>query len=237
MKKKRILIVDDEPKIVRILSANLKSIGFAVSGETCGEDALAAVDLYDPDLILLDIMMPRMDGFAALEKLRLFNDAPVIMLTARDRSEDKVRALNMGADDYLTKPFSIEEVFARVKAVLRRSEKYEFRQRPAAKIYNGAVSLFLDASRVLAGGEEIRFTSTEYKLFALLMQNLNMVMTHEQLLEAVWGPEYIGDIEYLRVAVARIRQKLKKRRIENYITTYSGIGYSIKKIADPSSIP
>lgn len=228
MTKQCVFIVDDEPKIVRILSANLKSIGYEVHGFSSGKDALNAVDLHDPDLILLDVMMPGMDGFQALERLRQFSDAPVIMLTARDRSEDKVRGLNMGADDYLTKPFSIEEIFARVKAVLRRTEKREFYQKPAVRIGNGPVRLDLNEARVLARGEEVRLTGTEYKLFALLMRNLDKVMTHEQLLRAVWGEPYISDIEYLRVAIARIRRKLRKRRVDDYIQTYSGIGYLIK---------
>lgn len=231
MNKQRIFIVDDEPKIVRILTANLKSIGYEINGYCNGKEAIKAIDLCNPDLIILDIMMPGMDGFTVLKTIRQFSNVPVIILTACEQSEEKVQGLNMGADDYLTKPFSIEEVFARVKAVLRRTSKNELYLKSSAKIVNGCVHLHLDEARVIANDKEIRFTGTEYKLFVLLMQNLNKVMTHEQLLEAVWGEAYINDIDYLRVAIARIRQKLRKCNIsDDYIKTYSGIGYLIKKI-------
>lgn len=231
MHKQRIFIVDDEPKIVRILTANLKSIGYEVNGYSSGKEALAAIDLFNPDLILLDLMMPEMDGFSVLEKIRCFSEVPVIILTARDQSEDKVQGLNMGADDYLTKPFSIDEVFARVNAVLRRTAKQALYQKPTAKIVNGAVELDLAQTRILVKGQEVRFTGTEYKLFALLMQHMDKVMTHEQLLQAVWGAEYSNDVDYLRVAIARIRQKLRKYQAEeDYIKTYVGIGYLVKRI-------
>lgn len=233
MKKQRIFIVDDEPKIVRLLSANLRSIGYEVHGFTNGEEALKQVDMIDPELILLDLMMPQIDGFAVLERLRAFSDVPVIIVTARDQGDDKVRGLNLGADDYLTKPFALDEVFARVKAVLRRSGRGSAGTVRAAsvEIKNGPVTVNQAQCRVYVDGEEVRFTHTEYKLFVLLMQNLGKVVTHEFLLTEVWGPEYSGDIEYLRVAIARLRQKLKGADAEGkYIKTYPGIGYLIEKI-------
>lgn len=231
MVKQRILIVDDEPKIVRILAANLKSAGYETHSAPNGKEALRLLELTDPDLVILDVMMPEMDGFAVLERMRGFSETPVILLTARDQSEDKVRGLNMGADDYLTKPFAIDEVFARVGAVLRRTGRRAL-QSAAPRIENGAVCLDLREGRVTAGSEEIRFTGTEYRLFVLLMQNLGKIMTHEYLLEEIWGAEYIGEIEYLRVAIARIRRKLRNcGAADGYIRTYSGIGYLIEKIS------
>ena len=229
MKKQRIFIIDDEAKIVRLLAANLKTLGYETNGFMSGSEALTQIDLLDPDLILLDVMMPGMDGFNVLEKLRSFSDIPVIILTARDQGDDKVRGLNLGADDYLTKPFSLEEVFARVRAVLRRSVRTGQAKTGAAEKKIGDVIINLLQGRVWFNGQEIRLTQTEYKLFALLAQNIGKVLTHEFLLGEVWGPEYTHEIEYLRVAIARLRQKLKHATGEvEYIKTYSGIGYLIE---------
>jgi DNA-binding response OmpR family regulator len=229
MKKQQIFIVDDEPKIVRLLAANLKSIGFETNGYTQGSQAVKDIDLFDPDLILLDIMMPAMDGFAVLERIRSFSNVPVIILTARDQCDDKVHGLNLGADDYLTKPFALDEVFARIKAVLRRSMCNHSVKKSISEIENGSIKINIGQCRVWAEEVEIRLTNTEYKLFLLLMQNIGKVMTHEYLLSEVWGYEYSDQIEYLRVTIARLRQKIKKvsRNVE-YIRTYSGIGYMIE---------
>lgn len=229
MKKQQIFIIDDEPKIIRLLAANLKSIGFATQGYTRGSEALAEIDLLDPDLILLDIMMPVMDGFAVLERIRSFSNVPIIILTARDQCDDKVRGLNLGADDYLTKPFALDEVFARINAVLRRSTCNHAIKNSISEIENGPIKINMGQCRVWAEEVEIRLTNTEYKIFSLLMQNLGKVMTHEYLLREVWGYEYSDEIEYLRVAIARLRQKIKKviSHVE-YIKTYSGIGYMIE---------
>ena len=230
MRKKHLLIVDDEAKIVRILAANLQSVGYETTGASGGKEALHILERTDPDLVLLDIMMPEMDGFAVLEKIRSFSSVPVILLTARSQSEDKVRGLNMGADDYLTKPFAIEEVFARVKAVLRRTASHAVAAAP--RITVGTVCLDLAENRVFACGQEVRLTGTEFRLFTLLMQQAGRVLTHEYLLEEIWGPEYVGDIEYLRVAIARIRAKLRRAGApEGCIRTYSGVGYAVEKQA------
>lgn len=229
VKKQRIFIIDDEAKIVRLLAANLKTLGYETNGFMSGSEALVQIDLLDPDLILLDVMMPGMDGFNVLEKLRSFSDVPVIILTARDQGDDKVRGLNLGADDYLTKPFSLEEVFARVRAVLRRTVRTSQAKMGAAEKKIGDVIINLLQGRVWFKGQEIRLTQTEYKLFALLAQNIGKVLTHEFLLGEVWGPEYTHEIEYLRVAIARLRQKLKHATGEaEYIKTYPGIGYLIE---------
>ena len=230
MRKEQIFIVDDEPKIIRLLAANLKSIGYDTFGFTSGEEALKQIDLIDPDLILLDLMMPQLDGFAVLERLRAFSDVPVIIITARDQSNDKVRGLNLGADDYLTKPFALEEVFARVKAVLRRSARSNPGNRTVAELKNGPVTVNQAQCRVWNRDQEVRLTSIEYKLFVILMQNVSKVVTHEFLLTEVWGPEYSSEIEYLRVAIARLRQKLKGASADGkFIRTYPGIGYIIDK--------
>ncbi|MBE1443677.1 response regulator transcription factor [Paenibacillus sp. OAS669] len=231
MKKHKILIVDDEPKIIRFISANLKSLGHETAACASGPEALNMIDSFDPDLLLLDIMMPGMDGFEALERLRSFSNVPIIILTARSDSSDKVRGLNLGADDYLTKPFSLDELFARVNAVLRRIDGRTALPATAgsSEIRLGPVTLNLAQRRTWLAGSEIKFTETEYNLFVLLLQNAGKVMTHEQLLSDIWGSEYRDDVEYLRVAIARIRQKLKQADEKlSLIVTYPGVGYMAK---------
>ncbi|MDF2570370.1 MAG: walR [Sporomusa sp.] len=228
MKKCRVFIIDDEPKILRFISANLKSLGYEPHIFQNGADALAKFDLLDPELILLDLMMPGLDGLALLKRLRTFSNVPVIILTARGNANDKVQGLNMGADDYLTKPFSLDELFARVKAVLRRSDSRVVNNYMTSEIKNGEVTVNLAQRRAWVGDNELRLTETEYNLFSLLMANAGKVLTHEQLLTDVWGSEYRDDVEYLRVAIARIRQKIKNADLDGgFIVTYPGVGYMI----------
>lgn len=228
MKKSKIIIIDDEPKILRFIAANLKSLGYEPHSFLSGEEALDKIDLLDPELILLDIMMPGLDGLALLKRLRTFSDVPVIILTARGNSTDKVQGLNMGADDYLTKPFSLDELFARVQAVLRRSAKRVVNNYSTSEIKNGEVIINLAQRRIWIGNKELKLTETEYGLFSLLMANVGKVLTHEQLLSEVWGSEYRDDVEYLRVAIARIRQKIKQADYKGgLIVTYPGVGYMI----------
>ncbi|QDR81431.1 response regulator transcription factor [Sporomusa termitida] len=236
MKKCRIFIIDDEPKILRFISANLKSLGYEPHIFQNGADALAKFDLLDPELILLDLMMPGLDGLAVLNRLRTFTNVPVIILTARGHATDKVQGLNMGADDYLTKPFSLEELFARVKAVLRRSAGRVENNYMTSEIKNGEVTVNLAQRRAWAGDRELRLTETEYNLFSLLMANAGKVLTHEQLLTDVWGSEYRDDVEYLRVAIARIRQKIKSVDIDGgFIVTYPGVGYMVPNMEGEKS--
>ncbi|SDD97739.1 two-component system, OmpR family, KDP operon response regulator KdpE [Paenibacillus sp. UNCCL117] len=230
MKKHKILIVDDEPKIIRFVSANLKSLGHETASSLSGPEALDMVDIFDPDLILLDIMMPGMDGFEVLRRLRSFCNVPVIVLTARSDSHDKVQGLNLGADDYLTKPFSLEELFARVNAVLRRTDgRISVQDAVSSEIQLGDIKVNFAQRRTWFREREIKLTETEYNLFALLVQNAGKVMMHEQLLIEIWGNEYRDDVEYLRVAIARIRQKIKQADDTlDLIVTYPGVGYMVK---------
>ncbi|WP_425058977.1 Transcriptional regulatory protein WalR [Sporomusa carbonis] len=228
MKKYKILIVDDEPKISRFISANLKSLDYEPYTLLNGSEALEKFESLDPDLVLLDIMMPGLDGFEVLKRLRTFSNVPVIILTARGDSNDKVHGLNLGADDYLTKPFSLDELFARVKAVLRRFDTRLNHNHTTTEIKNGEVTINLAQQRIWIGNRELKLTETEYKLFSLLMLNAGKVLTHEQLLSDVWGNEYRDEVGYLRVAVARIRQKIKNMDFDgSFIVTYPGLGYMI----------
>ncbi|NEW09289.1 response regulator transcription factor [Paenibacillus sp. SYP-B3998] len=226
MKKQKIMIVDDEPKIVRFVAANLKSLDFETLTCQSGVEALEKVEGFDPDLILLDLMMPGMDGFDVLKRLRTYSSVPIIMLTARSNSSDKVQGLNLGADDYLTKPFSLDELFARVNAVLRRMDGRMATPTTTMEITLGPVTVNLAQRRTWLNEKEIKFTETEYNLFALLLQHAGKVMTHEQLLSEVWGSEYRDEVEYLRVTIARIRQKVKSLAEGlDLIVTYPGVGY------------
>ncbi|MDF2958315.1 MAG: walR [Paenibacillus sp.] len=239
MKKHKVMVVDDEPKILRFISANLKSLGHETLTCSNGPEALDAIDGFDPDLLLLDIMMPAMDGFQVLQRLRSFTNVPVIILTARSDSSDKVQGLNLGADDYLTKPFSLDELFARVNAVLRRTDgrSVTLATPAVSEIRMGALTVNLAQRRTWLKEAEVKFTETEYNLFVLLIQNAGKVMTHEQLLSEVWGSEYRDDVEYLRVAIARIRQKLKQiEEKPDLIITYPGVGY-MAQIKDEETVP
>lgn len=234
MKAQKICIVDDEPKILRFVAANLKSVGYEVFTMNSGEELLEKFDLVSPDLILLDIMMPGQDGFLVLEKLRKFSNVPVIMLTARSNAKDKVHGLNVGADDYLTKPFSLDELFARVNAVLRRSQANSVHSKvvESSVIRTGELALDLGSKRCWINEEEFKLTPTEYSVMEILALNLDKVVQHETLLSEVWGPQYRDDVEYLRVGIARIRRKIKKaiQNKEEYIVTYPGLGYMLKSI-------
>ncbi|CAH1213228.1 Transcriptional regulatory protein WalR [Paenibacillus allorhizoplanae] len=229
MSAKKIMIVDDEPKIIRFIAANLKSLGFETVACQNGAEALEKAEAVDPDLILLDLMMPGMDGFEVLRRLRTYSSVPVIMLTARSNGADKVQGLNLGADDYLTKPFSLDELFARVNAVLRRLDGRMPAPATTSELINGPVTVNLAQRRIWVSEAEVKFTETEYNLFVLLLQHEGKVMTHEQLLSEIWGSEYRDEVEYLRVTIARIRQKLKAHTEgQELIVTYPGVGYMAK---------
>jgi len=232
MRKHKIIVIDDEAKILRFVAANLKSLGYDVHAFVRATEALEQLDIISPDLVLLDITMPDLDGFQVLKRIRSFSDVPVIMLTARDNATDKVLGLNSGADDYLTKPFSLEELFARVKAVLRRYDKLPLSS-STSEIQNGPLRLNMAQRRLWINHAEVKLTDTEYKLFSLLMLNMNKVVSHEQLLSTVWGTEYRDEVEYLRVTLVRIRQKLKAAGQDSgFIVNYPGVGYMASAIEE-----
>lgn len=236
--KQKICVVDDEAKILRFISANLKSVGYEVVTAGSGEELLEKYDLISPDLILLDIMMPGQDGFYVLEELRKFSNVPVIMLTARGNPQDKVHGLNLGADDYLTKPFSLDELFARVNAVLRRSISHtsEFHIETTSVVKTGELEIDLGSKRCWINKQELKLTQTEFLLVEMLAMNIDKVVQHETLLSEVWGPQYRDDVEYLRVAIARIRRKLKEKLndVQEYIITYPGLGYMLRSVSTES---
>jgi two-component system KDP operon response regulator KdpE len=232
MRKRLILVVDDEPPIVRLVRATLQAAGFAVVTAARGEEALPLVEDERPDLVVLDLMMPGMDGFETLRRLRAESQVPVIMLTARAGDADKLRGLQGGADDYVTKPFNPDELVARVEAVLRRAGGAAPAGGRALLRYPG-VEIDLERRRVAVDGEEVRLSRTEWELLAQLAGNAGRVMLHGELLGRIWGPEFRDEVHYLRTWVSRLRAKLEPGADSPaLITTFPGLGYRLE--APPS---
>jgi two-component system KDP operon response regulator KdpE len=223
--KQTILIVDDEPRMVRFVKMNLDLEGYITLEANNGLQALEKVRDYNPDLVLLDVEMPGMDGFETLKRIRKISDAAVIMLTVRADEEDRVKGLDLGADDYVTKPFSPRELSSRIRAVLRR---FETPGRPDKQIIKIDDRLQVDLQRrdVIVDGERIGLRPTEYRLLYQLIQNAGWVIPHETLLTKVWGPEYIDDGHLLRLYITYLRKKIEKDPSHpQYIFTERGLGY------------
>jgi len=209
MKKFRILLVDDEPRILNFLSSKLRVSGYEVLTAANGREALEQVPAQDPDLVVLDVLMPGMDGFEALRELRSFSAVPVIILSAKGTNADKIRGLGLGADDYLAKPFSPDELVARIEAVRRRLSPA--RQRPESEqLALGDLTIDFRRRRVTVRGEEVRLTRVEWLLLSELAQNAGTLMLYGELLARVWGPEYRDDVQILRTWVSRLRDKIDK---------------------------
>ncbi|MBI2980300.1 MAG: response regulator transcription factor [Chloroflexi bacterium] len=231
MVKTRVLVVDDELSIIKFLRANLEGKGYEVLAATNGIEALQTFETELPDLVLLDIMMPKMDGFEVCRRLREWSQTPIIMLSARGDESDKVKCLDLGADDYITKPFGASELIARVKAVMRRTERAA--TTPTQPLFiSGDLSINFIQRRVTVAGKEVKLTPTEYTLLQELVLNAGKVLTHTHLLNKVWGPEYREEREYLHVFVRRLRAKLEPNPTNPiYIVTVPGVGYQFKDTA------
>ncbi len=225
MKKTSIMLVDDDPQLIRLVRANLESVGYRVLAATDARSTLKLVDMEMPDLIILDIMLPEIDGYELCRRIREFSAMPIIMLTAKVEDADKVRGLKLGADDYLTKPFNVQELLARVEAVLRRTRSSDEVNTPRTFICGG-ISVDFVQRRVTVCGQEIALTLTEYKLLCQLVSNAGRVMLHRELLTQVWGPEYQDELEYLRAYIRHLRQKIEDDPHQpKYILSKPGIGY------------
>jgi len=231
MRRVRILIVDDELALIKLLRANLEANGFGVIAVRDGAEALEAIEREEPDLVVLDILMPRIDGFEVCRRLREWSQVPIIMLSARGGEEDKVKCLGLGADDYITKPFGISELIARVKSVLRRTGASD--TTPTQPSFaSGDLEINFVERRVTVAGNEVRLTPTEYSLLRELALNVGKVFTHSDLLKKVWGPEYGLEREYLRVFIGRLRAKLEPDPANpRYISTVPGVGYRFQATA------
>lgn len=219
-----ILVIDDEPQILRALRTILTEKQFKVTTASRGEEGLTMAAANEPDLIILDLGLPDMDGVEVCTRLREWTQTPIIVLSVRDSERDKVAALDRGADDYLTKPFGIEELLARVRVALRHSARTQGTQ--AKLIKAGALIIDLAWHSVRRGEEEIKLTGTEYKLLAYLAANHGRVLTHQSILSHVWGPADADHTEYLRVYMRQLRKKLETDpERPQYILTEPGIGY------------
>jgi len=221
----RILVVDDEPRMIRFIRMNLELEGYTVFEAGDGVKALQQVRDVLPDLIILDIMMPELDGFETLRALREFSSVPVIMLTARGEEDDRVRGLELGADDYVTKPFSPRELVSRAKAVLRRTEAAPTTEKGPLKI-DDRLQIDFDRREIFVEGKLVKLRPTEFRLLYHLVSNAGWVVPHDQLLAKVWGYEYRDETHYLRLYVNYLRQKLEADAAHpKYILTERGVGY------------
>ena len=230
---KTILVVDDEPRYVSLVEINLTTDGYQVRTASDGQQAVDSVAEDQPDLVLLDIMMPVMDGFTACERIREFSSVPIIILTAKGEERDRVRGLDAGADDYIVKPFSAQELLARVRAVLRRAEREALEGFHQPIFQHHELEIDLAKALVTVKGNEIQLTATEYRLLQTLATNVGQVLSAEELLTMVWGPEYKDDKEILWVCLSRLRQKIEpdpKNPI--HIVTRQGIGYLMPPVED-----
>jgi two-component system KDP operon response regulator KdpE len=220
-----ILVVDDEPRMTRFIRMNLELEGYRVVEAHDGVDALEKVRTALPDLVILDVMMPELDGFDTLEMLREVSNVPVIMLTVRADEEDKVRGLELGADDYVTKPFGARELVSRVKAVLRRTQSLVTPEDAILDI-DDRLSIDFNRREVIVEGERVELRPTEYRLLYHLVENAGWVVPHETLLSKVWGYEYREEIQYLRLYVTYLRKKIEPDPSNpRYILTERGVGY------------
>ncbi|WP_124057876.1 response regulator YycF [Vaginisenegalia massiliensis] len=229
---KKILVVDDEKPISDIIAFNLSNEGYEIEKAYDGEEALSQFEEVNPDLVILDLMLPKVDGLEVCREIRKKSLVPIIMLTAKDSEIDKVLGLELGADDYVTKPFSNRELIARVKANLRRNALQEGNQQDDTKaneIVIGELTVHQDAYIISKRGQEIELTHREFELLHYLAKHIGQVMTREHLLETVWGYDYFGDVRTVDVTIRRLREKIEDLPSHpSYIVTRRGVGYFLK---------
>jgi two-component system KDP operon response regulator KdpE len=220
-----VLVVDDEPRLAEAVSMNLEVEGFQVSTASTGRDALKRVTADLPDLVILDVMMPEMDGFETLRRIREVSTVPVIMLTVKGEEADKARGLDLGADDYVTKPFGPRELVSRVKAVLRRAETHTAAPKTEVRV-DDELTIDFARRRAVVRGREVKLRPTEYRLLYHLVSNAGHILTHETLLRRVWGYEYRDEDQYLWLYITYLRQKLEEDpKHPKYIIGERGVGY------------
>jgi len=225
---KKVLVVDDELAHLRLVDQVLTSSGYEVVKAGSGQEAIRVIYEGKPDLVLLDVMMPEIDGWQTCRLIREVSDIPVIMLTGKRNSEDDiVRGLECGADEYLTKPVGNRELLARVKAALRRAEKPSYMNQNKKVLFaNEYLTVDVSERKVTIRGERLKLTPREFRLLALLVENADRVLSHQQVLENVWGWEYIDDVDYVRIYISHLRQKIEPNPSQpRYILTEPGVGY------------
>jgi two-component system KDP operon response regulator KdpE len=226
--EEKVLVIDDCPDLLRIVHLYLKRESYKVFTATSGKEGLQRTCNLQPDLVILDVMMPDMDGWEVLTRLRKMSDVPVMMLTAKGREADIVRGLSLGADDYVTKPFGTAELIARVRALLRRSRVPSLA--PRTRYRDNGLSIDLDRQEVLLNHEPVDLTPTEFRLLSVLVQNAGKVVPYRTLLTRVWGDEFANEIHYLKLYVRHLRQKIEEFPSNpRYILTEWGVGYRFRE--------
>lgn len=222
-----VLVVEDEPQMRRFLRASLSSHGFGVVEATSANEATALATSHNPEVILLDLGLPDGDGIALTRQFREWSRVPIIVISARGREADKVEALDAGADDYLTKPFGVNELLARIRVALRHAQQAGGAPSPVLEI--GPLRIDLARREVTRDGREVRLTPIEYRLLVLLAQNAGKVLTHRQILKEVWGPGHVDDTHYLRVYMAQLRRKIEEDPAQpQLLSTEPGVGYRLR---------
>ena len=223
LKNQKVLVIEDEGSILRFLKVSLEANTYTVIAASAGEEGLRLAASHNPDCVILDIGLPDVDGFTLIQRLREWYAGAIIVLTVHDQEEDKVRALDLGADDYLTKPFGVPELLARIRVVLRRVGQESSVE---AAFHSGEFLMDRSAHIVKVSGQEVHLTSTEYQLLAVLIKYAGKVVTHRILLKEVWGPNSVEHVQYLRVYMGQIRKKLKvSENTPDLISTEPGVGY------------
>lgn len=223
-----ILVVEDEPQMQKFMRMSLTAEGYRVIDATKGQEALDLARTHNPDLVLLDLGLPDMDGVDVTKHLREWSAKPIIVISARGQEDDKINALDAGADDYLTKPFATGELMARIRVALRHTARAG-QAKPEPMLVVGGIRMDLDRRQVFIDEKEIHLTPNEYKLLTVLMKNAGRVLTHRQLLKDVWGPAYATQTQYLRVYMVQLRHKLEADSARpRYLITEPGVGYRLK---------
>ncbi len=231
---RKVLVVDDEKSIVKGITFSLRQDDMEVDVAYNGEEAVEKARQGEYDIILLDVMLPRLSGYEACQAIREFSDVPIIMLTAKGDDMDKILGLEYGADDYITKPFNILEVKARIKAIIRRSERKAEKAASVKVLVKGAMRLDLEGKRVFISGREINLTSREFDVLELLARNPEKIYSRENLLNLVWGKDYPGDERTVDVHIRRLREKIEESPSNpHYIHTKWGVGYYFADVPDP----
>ena len=229
MKRFLILLIDDEERILNFLKTKLKMLSYEVILASNGVEALEQVQGQEPDLVVLDVMMPKKDGFETLKELRTFSSVPVIMLSARGDDSDRIKGLGLGADDYMAKPFNPDELVARIEAIRRRLSSLERKNTPRELVVQG-LKINFDERILIVRGEEVKLTRIEWLLLSELVVNNRHLMTYYDLLSTIWGPEYRNDVQILRTWISRLRQKIEIDPTDTkFITTIPKTGYIFNK--------
>ncbi len=233
---KKILVADDEPAFVSLVDQVLTSKGYEVLKASNGQEALRLLFAHKPDLVLLDVVMPKMDGWETCRRIRDVSDVPIVILTGERKAEaDIVRGLDYGADDYLVKPVGNKELVARVRAILRRAEMSSILGTKEGITYSDDfLTVDIPQRKIIVNGERVKLTPTEFRLLALLVENAGRILTHKQLLERVWGWEYVDDLDHVRIYIWHLRQKVEPDPTQpKYIVTEPGVGYYFQKSGCP----